>query len=197
MDLGSLGILVLSLVAMGGIVALALRLSRRTYDRLRERVLRTEEAMRAVSAETGLALRAFDAEPHPVVGPIPGFPRLGGTHRGHRVRVEVHVESASEGGGTCTTRFVLEKPTMAPWPSVGRLRRADREDRIGASAIPRLRAIERRVHSVVLEYGVLRADARGDRTGSGISFAYDLLLDPCAIVALLDDLVSLAESLGR
>lgn len=195
MDLQSFGIAVISIAAMLGIIVVALRLTRRSYDRFRERVSRVEAAFTEVAEKTGLVVRRLEAHEHPVVGTIPTFPKLGGEWRGYRITIEVEVDSAGEGGAMCQTRIVVRRLKGGPWPSPGKLERADREDRIPLAAVPGLRAIETRVRRVSIEMGEIRVEARGDRTGSGMSFAYDLLLDPGKTVALLDDLVAFANAL--
>lgn len=121
MGFDDLGMLVLAFAAIVGVTALAIRLSRGTYDRLRERVARVLATFDEVARTTGLTLRRLEGDPHPVVGSVPAFPRLAGTYRGFPVRVEIESQSAAESGATCVTRLVVQRPTLGRWPSVGGL----------------------------------------------------------------------------
>ncbi|MBI2892493.1 MAG: hypothetical protein HYY06_03010 [Deltaproteobacteria bacterium] len=184
-----------ALLTIGCAVWWGLWYSRRTRDRLNERVGRVEEAFARVAARLALELRHGETYVHPMAGRYPDYPVLTGTLGERRIRVVVESESAGESGRSDRMAIVVSPRAGTSWIARGRLhqRRTD----LPGDAVRSLAELDSAVRSINLDHEVLRVFPRGDRSGSGLSVDYELLIDPDALEQLVNRCAALAALLEQ
>ncbi len=179
-----------ALLTLGVSIWWGLWYSRRTRDRLNERVLRVGEAFEKVAGRLGLEVRHAEAYEHPMAGRYASYPELSGTLGERRIRILVESESAGESGRNDRMVIVAWPRPARSWVASGRLhgRRTD----LPGEAMRSLAELDSLVRSIELGDGTLSVFPRGDRSGSGLSVEYELLIDPEALERLVTRCVALA-----
>jgi hypothetical protein len=185
--------LVVGLAFVAGSIALARYITVRSTKAANQDAVRLAAQFDWIAERTGLRVQRGEDVDHPVVGTVLAAPALIGTYRGHWVRIQWNVAEDMLG----TLEILVRAPDAVIWPKLGRLRRS-RSPAIspsGHAALERLNARRRRPW----RFGwvsISKTTLRGV-TGALLTRAPDATTaEGLSLVAILDDLIALADGLG-